>query len=69
MSKLKSGGQRVDSPGVVPAEDPATGEPDPSQLKESMERASREPPSDDASDDGARRRASRGPQRENDAGT
>jgi hypothetical protein len=66
----KTGG-RVDSPGVVTAEDPATGEPDPSTLKEAMEKASR---GDDSavsgleSEDEMKRRAAREDQRENDAG-
>jgi hypothetical protein len=69
MAHPTSGGTRVDDPGVVPAEDPATGEPDPAKLKESMERASRgAPPPDSPSDDAARRRAARGAQGENDAG-
>jgi hypothetical protein len=69
MAHPKSGGTRVNEPGVVPAEDPATGEPDPAQLKESMERASRgAPPPDSPRDEGARRRAAHDTQRENDAG-
>jgi hypothetical protein len=64
-------GGRVKTPGVVTAEDPATGEPDPTELKEGMEKASR---GDDSaarrleSEDEMKRRAAREDQRENDAG-
>jgi hypothetical protein len=63
---------RVNAPGVVTADDPATGEPDPSELKDAMERASR---GDDSavraleSQDEMKRRAAREDQRENDAGS
>jgi len=56
---------------VVTAEDPDTGEPDPKELKEPMERASR---GDDSTarrlegEDEMKRRAAHDDQRENDAG-
>src|ERR1700712_5466184 len=71
MPDPKTGAQRVNSPGVVTAEDPATGEPDPSVLKEAMERASKgDKRMQDALDDedAMKRRVARGGERQNDAG-
>jgi hypothetical protein len=41
MNKQGAGGQPASQRGVVTAEDPATGEPDPAQLKEAAEQDSR----------------------------